>query len=85
MNWYLETKSLLTEDLAGFREKISTACQTSRFKETFNQRESVIAALVDFKGLYDTVWTNKIFQKNTHTKVKEYMLRWFLRFLLQRD
>ena len=64
LNWYLETKNILAEEQAGFRQGRSTAQQTLRFtqavKEAFNNKGSILAIFIDFKGAYDNVWKNKL-------------------------
>jgi hypothetical protein len=62
-NWYLETQ-LLTPKQAGFRPKLSISHQLIKFtqsvKEAFNNKESVLAVFVDFKGAYHKVRHSKL-------------------------
>jgi hypothetical protein len=84
----LEKNNILAPEQAGFRENRSTSQQIFRFtqeiKEALNKHESVLAVFIDFKGAYDTIWREKLMNILMSTGVRDKMLHWLRRFLVQR-
>mgnify|MGYP000415626391 CR=1 FL=1 len=88
LNWFLESQELLTVEQAGFRPNLSTAYQLTKFtqdiKESFNNKESILALFIDFQNAYDKVWRNKLIWKLQNLGIKDNMLRWCKSFITQR-
>jgi hypothetical protein len=84
----LETNSLLTEHQAGFRSNRSTIDQAVAFtqsvKEEFNNGNSILAVLVDFKAAFDSVWREKVIERMVDLKVPTNIIQWIKSFLNER-
>ena len=81
--WYLESSSLITEALSGFRKTQSTMDHLVRFdtfvRERFLNREYVVSIFLDLEKAYDTTWKYGI-MKNLHDMDLRGRLALFIQF-----
>ncbi|KAI5725988.1 hypothetical protein M8J77_022473 [Diaphorina citri] len=88
LNWFLESKNLITQWQAGFRKYRSTNEQVIRLsqeiKDGINRKETTVAVFVDFQGAYDTVWRCKLLEKIYDLGIKGNMMKWISEFITQR-
>ena len=88
LNWYLESKNLLSSQQSGFRQLHSTNEQVLRLsediKQSFNNKQDVLAVFIDFQAAYDTVWRHNLLNKLHNLSITGNMFRWITNFITQR-
>jgi ribonuclease HI len=84
----LESRNLLTDFQAGFRCGRSTEDQISRLishvSDGFQKRKRSVAAFVDFKRAFDTVYLQGLFAKLVKMGLPICLIRWIKEFLTDR-
>ena len=88
INWYLEDRNLILEEQAGFRRNRSTIDEVVFFSQVANdaldQRNILTALYIEFKGAYDLIWREKLYQILHDIGVSGNMFKWIKSFTDQR-
>ncbi|GBM65063.1 hypothetical protein AVEN_86716-1 [Araneus ventricosus] len=88
LNWYFEEYGILAVEQAGFHNHRSTCDQVTQFsqfvKEALDDRNILTAIYIDFKGAYDSVWREKLYQKLLSFGITSNLFNWIKSFTSQR-
>lgn len=67
LHWFLETKTKITIDQAGFRRGCSTTDHIVKLETeiilSFSEKRSIVAVFLDISKAYDTEWTQGLLYK----------------------
>ncbi|KZR98518.1 putative Pol protein, partial [Daphnia magna] len=88
LHWFLETKSKINIDQAGFRRGCSTMDHIIRLesaiKSSFSKKCSTVAVYLDISKAYDSVWTQGLLYKMAELGITGHILTWTKNFLTGR-
>ena len=88
--YWMEAKSKLSEDQAGFRRGRSTEDQLLKLLQSigdgFNKKppKRTIMTLIDFSRAFDKVWRNGLYNKMEEMSVPRCIIQWVRAFLRER-
>ena len=88
LQWYLEAKSTIVPEQAGFRRHRSTEDQTTHLsqviEDAFQTKKVILASFIDLQKAFDKVWKDGLLVKLLRNGIQGNMYRWTKSYLYNR-
>ena len=88
LTWHLESKNILVNEQAGFRQNMSTEDQVTyiaqKIEDGFQNKQHTLTVWVDMEKAFDKVWKDGLRYKLRENGVSDNMYKWISQYLYNR-